>query len=277
MAGPAALGVALCLVIPSRAGGGPLDPPRIQTPPRGGIIHSGTPLVSGTATAGALVTIRIDGSESGTARADDQGTWRHVPRLPLAAGGHQAVASVQDGGGATSDSGPADFTVVPGLPDAPVVLVPGEGARVSRTDPGFVFGGSAEAGTTARIQLDGEDLPGQAEVTLVSCEPLPAASPEGGCFPLGLWSFPPAAEPGRGAHTVRAYVVEPGGAAGLPCEPVRFTVIGFNYYAFGCSAAPPGILPRWALLLFLGLTRRRPPRVNRPAPPGHPRLGGPWT
>ncbi|WP_217549259.1 Ig-like domain-containing protein [Pantoea sp. GbtcB22] len=90
-----------------------------------GEIHDGdttddsTPLYSGTAEPGAIVIIKDNGNEIGTAKVADDGKWSFTPVPPLADGDHSFSTIVEDeAGNQSAESTPIDFTV-----DTSLVLV----------------------------------------------------------------------------------------------------------------------------------------------------------
>jgi hypothetical protein len=76
-----------------------------------GITNDTTPTVQGTGTAGATVTLKIDGNAAGTATVDGTGKWSVDVTTAVAQGSHVVTATQQQtGGNPSGPSGP--FTLV---------------------------------------------------------------------------------------------------------------------------------------------------------------------
>lgn len=60
-------------------------------------IYDNTPVLNGLAVAGTLVTITIDGKVAGSVIANEYGRWSFQTTEPLAAGGHEVVATDANG------------------------------------------------------------------------------------------------------------------------------------------------------------------------------------
>ncbi|MEW5855450.1 MAG: Ig-like domain-containing protein, partial [Myxococcota bacterium] len=95
-----------------------LDPPVVVTPTDGSVTSSRQPLLSGTAVAGAAVTVRVDGVVVGTATADAQGNWSLTPSADLSLGAHAVSATATLGSGelavTSAESNVNDFTIIDG-------------------------------------------------------------------------------------------------------------------------------------------------------------------
>ncbi len=75
----------------------------------GGLTNDATPALSGTAEAGATVTIYDGSTVLGTAVADEDGHWRFTPD-PLGEGEHRLSTTVTDVAGNTSGHSPERWT-----------------------------------------------------------------------------------------------------------------------------------------------------------------------
>ncbi|UYT44891.1 Ig-like domain-containing protein [Klebsiella pneumoniae] len=84
----------------------------------GGLTNDATPALSGTAEAGATVTIYDGSTVLGTAVADEDGHWRFTPD-PLGEGEHRLSTTVTDVAGNTSGHSP-DFVLTVDTTVAPV-------------------------------------------------------------------------------------------------------------------------------------------------------------
>ncbi|KFB10914.1 Ig-like domain repeat protein [Nitratireductor basaltis] len=130
-----------------------------------GITNDATLMFSGTAEAGAIVTVSIDGVEAGSVVADVNGTWTfdHTGTI-LGDGEHQVTATQQDvaGNPPSAPSLPLDVTVdtngggLTPLPSQPPTVdsfaddtgVVGDGVTSDNT---LIFSGTAEPGATVTV------------------------------------------------------------------------------------------------------------------------------
>ncbi|MGM3276030.1 Ig-like domain-containing protein [Ralstonia sp. 24A2] len=131
--------------------------------PNGGLTNDSTPTLNGTAEPGATVRIQVDGGTSYTVTASASGAWSFTPPA-LTEGTHTFSVTQTDIAGNTS--GAATRSVVVDLhADAPVITsviddvaggivgnIPNGGLTNDRTP---TLNGTAEAGATVRIQVDG--------------------------------------------------------------------------------------------------------------------------
>ncbi|MBN8738121.1 MAG: hypothetical protein BGP24_02930 [Lysobacterales bacterium 69-70] len=92
----------------------PPPAPVVVAPANGSIAVISQPVVSGTAEAGSMVTVMIDGAVAGTVTANGAGAWQLTP-APLPDGTHTAKARARDGAGNTGvDSATTTFQVLNG-------------------------------------------------------------------------------------------------------------------------------------------------------------------
>jgi hypothetical protein len=118
----------------------------------GALITTATPAIEGTAEAGSTVTVTVDGAVVGTVTADASGAWSFTLASELAQGAHVATAMATDAVGNRSPASAARrFTVDSVAPSVPVLT--GPGALVNTARP--AMGGTAEAGSTVTVTLDG--------------------------------------------------------------------------------------------------------------------------
>src|SRR5207302_1298916 len=78
--------------------------PVVSTPADGATVSSNTPRVTGTAEAGVVVTVMIDGTLAASTVADAMGNWSVQLTAPLADGMHSVSATATD---AAQNTGPA--------------------------------------------------------------------------------------------------------------------------------------------------------------------------
>lgn len=181
---------------PALAAGDSLSPavividatPAITSPTSGSFVWLPAPEIRGTAPAGSVVTLFLNGLVDGNATAATDGTWSYVPEFPLFDGTYDAVAVAEDvGTGEVSAPSPTvTFTVDTAAPARPVITSPASGQDVS--DPRPTFTGTSEPGATIDVSLDGV-VTGSTLVT-----------------DAGSWSFTPEAALKNGTRqlTVRA-------------------------------------------------------------------------
>jgi outer membrane protein OmpA-like peptidoglycan-associated protein len=124
--------------------------PVLQQPAASASVSTHTPTFSGLADPGASVEVLVDGAVVCSATADAMGHFSCVPMAPLTGGAHSASAKATTPGG-TATSGMSPFTIVD-APAAPVISGPASGANTGSTP---IFTGTAEAGSTVTVSVDG--------------------------------------------------------------------------------------------------------------------------
>ncbi|WP_408890221.1 Ig-like domain-containing protein [Myxococcus faecalis] len=168
------------------------DAPVIDTPANGVVVPTQRPVISGTGTAGTLVTVSVDGIVLGTAPVDAQGRWTYTPAVDLGQGLHTATATATDAAGNVSDdSAPSEFTVDTVAPDAPVIATPADGTTIATATP--VYSGTAEPFAQVTVEVDG-DVIGTVTANID-----------------GEWSLPSPTALSEGPHTVEATATDSAG------------------------------------------------------------------
>jgi len=171
-----------------------------------------TPLLSGTAEPGSVVTLFDGETALGSATVDAEGNWSFaVPEL--AAGDHSLTATVTDAAGNTGAASAAYvFSVDLTAPAAPADLtLTNDGSNTAITAGGQtndttpVLSGTATAGSTVTV-LDGTTVLGSATVN-----------------GDGNWSFT-APTLSEGAHSLSAVVTNAAGNSSAPSESIGFTI-----------------------------------------------------
>ncbi|NTX59359.1 OmpA family protein [Myxococcus sp. CA051A] len=153
----------------------------IATPADGSTVGNPVVTYSGTAEAGATVTVTVDGTVVGTVTAGVDGSWSVPVATTLTDGSHTVVATAEDGDGNTATD-TNTFTVDTATTVS--ITTPAEGAVL--TDGVVTYVGTAEPGATVTVTVDG---------TVVGTVTAAAN---------GSWSVPVAAELADGAHSVTA-------------------------------------------------------------------------
>jgi uncharacterized protein YhjY with autotransporter beta-barrel domain len=180
-----------------------IPPAPALTSPADGATVTSTPPLTGTALAGAMITIRIDGSEAGTTMAAGGGSWAFTPTTVLADGAHYFDARQTVDGQASAYSTPNNFTIDSAAPAAPVVAAPANGAVLTTSTP--LVSGTAEANATVTVYVDGASAG--------------TATADAG----GAWSFMPAAL-ADGAHSIYARAADAAGNASPQSNIRDFTI-----------------------------------------------------
>ena len=180
----------------------------------GGATLDQTPVLTGSAPAGAAVTVYEDGVALGLATVEGTG-WSYVPAASLGDGPHAITATALAGGATSAASVPFDITVIPGAPTLAGTVDSG-GAT---TDPRPVLSGVADAGTTVTVS-DGASVLGTAVTDGTS------------------WSFTPADPLGDGHHSLTATATDAAGDSGAASVALAFDVV---------PAAPAITAPQGAL------------------------------
>ncbi|WP_064576012.1 Ig-like domain-containing protein [Cupriavidus gilardii] len=161
----------------------------------GGSTNDTTPTIAGTAEANSTVQIFNGATLLGTVTADGSGNWTFTPTTPLADGSYSLTATATDAVGNVSGPGTAFvLTVDTAAPAAPAIT----------QATGTTLAGTAEAGSTIAIDLNGDGTP-DATVTA-----------DGG----GNWSYTPATPLADGT-TVSVTALD---AAGNSSGPVTATI-----------------------------------------------------
>lgn len=147
--------------------------PVAGTVPAGGSTNDSTPTLSGTAEANSVVNLYSGATLLGTVTADGAGNWTFTPTTPLADATYTVTATATDAVGNTSTASTGyAFTVDTLAPGLPTVAA----------SNGAVLSGTAEAGSTVGLDLNGD---GTADVTVTAT-------------PGGTWTYAPATPLGNG-------------------------------------------------------------------------------
>ncbi|MCE0489776.1 Ig-like domain-containing protein [Pantoea sp. Mb-10] len=182
--------------------------------PAGGSTQDTTPVLSGVAAAGVLVTLYNGTTVLGSAIADASGQWSFIPAAPLADGTYAFRAVADDGTGNFTDSITLNITIdsVPPAAADNLQLSSSNGSIVTPVDNGgttgsnvVTLGGSAEPGGTVVVS-DGNNVLGSAVVDS-----------------NGNWRFTTPAL-SEGAHSLTTTVTDAAGNTGAATTPLTFTV-----------------------------------------------------
>ncbi|MBX5481091.1 MAG: adhesin [Myxococcaceae bacterium] len=179
--------------------------PQVVTPPDGAQLNVATPTYTGTAPAGALVHVFVDGAEIGQVPANGAGNWSFAGGPALAQGTHSVDAQSEVQAVWSPKSVAHTFTIDLLPPPAPVILTPASGSSVNTTTP--VLSGTAEPNATIDVVVDG---------TLVGT----VTADSGGAWSYTLTSGQALT---NGVHTVSATATDGAGNTG-PTASQSFTV-----------------------------------------------------
>ncbi|MED5609695.1 Ig-like domain-containing protein, partial [Pseudomonas sp. JH-2] len=174
-----------------------------------------TPTIKGTAEAGTLIHLYVNGSEVGSVATDAEGNWS-ITLDDLGADGLKTLTAkaVDTAGQWSPATGGFDIfldTRAPATPDAPSALdnvgaVTGPITGGVTDDSTPTFSGSAEPGATVTIK-DGDSVLGTA---IVDGE--------------GNWSFTPAEALGEGEHSITTVVSDAAGNVSEPSDALVLVV-----------------------------------------------------
>ncbi|RAK65999.1 reprolysin-like metallopeptidase [Hymenobacter edaphi] len=182
----------------------PTAAPVVLTPANGSLTNNNRPPVTGTAPTSTTVTVYVDGSSIGSTTADASGNWTLTPAASLADGSHTVYATAAVGGNVSANSNTNTFTVDTTPPAAPVVVVPANGSLTNNPTP--LYGGSAEAGTTITVVVDGT--------------PVGTAT----AVPGGTWGLAQPTALANGSHTVKARAADAAGNSSVDSNTNTFIV-----------------------------------------------------
>ncbi|WP_175916648.1 Ig-like domain-containing protein, partial [Burkholderia sp. BCC1638] len=190
--------------------------PHIGNVEKYGVTNDAQPTVTGTAPAGSIVRIFVDGKIVASVTADGFGRWNYRPETPLTEGSHSFSASAQTADGKVSPS-TGDYSIVVDTiaPEASkdetllddVGNVTGQIANGTTTDDATpVYSGKAEAGAVVTI-YDGEKAIGS---TVAGQD--------------GRWTFRPSEPLSDGAHRLSTTVTDKAGNTSERGDAHEFTV-----------------------------------------------------
>lgn len=216
--------------------------PVITDPTAGEVTTSNTPPITGTAEAGATVTIYVNNNPVGSTTANSMGEWTFTPPTPLADGAYVVTASARDASGNAGPQGAGvAFSIDSTAPTAPNLITPAAESTLDDDRPLEVTG-FAEPNSTVTIYIDGKAV-GTTRAD-----------------PTGRFTF--TMDPhslGTGPFEVEADARDAAGNVGPKSPRTRFNLRTVDERfggagIIGCTAAP-GV---WVLgALWLVLRRRR--------------------
>ncbi len=162
------------------------------------ITNIAKPTLNGTAEAGATVNILIDGSLVASIKASSTGAWSFVSPTALANGTHTVSVSDIDLSGNISATATMPLTIDTWTPAPTVALGKTssgglDNSTANTSTPSFT--GTAEAGDTVSIQIDGNVL-GSVHANTA-----------------GVWTFQPKSGLANGSHALEATATDVAGNA----------------------------------------------------------------
>ncbi|MFD4840394.1 Ig-like domain-containing protein [Achromobacter sp. NPDC058515] len=188
----------------------------------GGSTNDTTPVIRGTAEAGATVTIYRGSLEIGQATAGQDGNWEFTPAQAWPEGSHELTATATDPAGNVSDPSEA-WTVVIDITKPEKPEVGGDGIHEVIDDVGDIQGQVEENGVTddTRPTLKGEGAPGN---TVHVYDGSALLQPPVVVQQDGTWSFTPDTPFAEGLHSLTIVFEDPAGNLSEASEPWRITV-----------------------------------------------------
>ncbi|MCA1178232.1 Ig-like domain-containing protein [Pantoea rwandensis] len=179
----------------------------------GGATNDTTPVLSGSAAEGSIITVYDGNTLLGTVQVGASGSWSYTTTA-LSQGNHSLSATVTDPAGNVSDrSTPIGFVVdtVPPAAATELQLVNGQDTTIATggftNDTTPVLSGTAEPGSTVTVTDSVSGVLGTATVGID-----------------GSWSFTPDAALAAGPHTLTATVTDPAGNVSSASSPITFTI-----------------------------------------------------
>lgn len=176
--------------------------PVVATPVDQSLTSSRDVVFSGAAEVGATVTVSVDSVDFGSAQVGAAGTWS-FPRTGLTDGMRVLRVQAVDAAGNASPFTTVRITVDATAPAAPIITTPTAGSLVT---PRPTLTGSAEAGATVTVQIDGA--------------PAGTVTATG-----GLWSFTVGSALADGPHAFRVTATDAAGNVGA-ASTLNVTVDG---------------------------------------------------
>ncbi|MBE2254508.1 MAG: Ig-like domain-containing protein, partial [Myxococcus sp.] len=189
------------------AAGQPPSTPVITAPLTNAITDDSTPSFEGTATPGSTVSVFVDGGATPvcTALADAMGRFVCAPTAPLSEGPHAVTATSTTTDGTSPSSPSVPFTIDTMAPGLPTITSP---AMDELTSPTPTITGTAEAGSTVTVRIDGQ----------VVCQVVATAQ--------GTWTCPVTLPLAAGPHAVTARATDAAGNTSMTTAPRDFRVAG---------------------------------------------------
>ncbi len=179
--------------------------PVLASPKAGDALDATKPTFSGRAEPGSTVSVKVDGVEVCTTTASATGDYSCTATVALTDGAHTATVTATNGHGSSLPSNGVGFTVDTQAPVAPVLTQP---AAASDVGPRPVFAGTAEAGSTVVVKVDGQ----------AACTAVTDATGHFACS--STLSLTP------GAHSATAVATDAAGHASPASASRAFTVKG---------------------------------------------------
>jgi hypothetical protein len=165
--------------------------PQITWPSADSTLATALPTITGTGPANATVTAAENGRTVCTATVRSDGNWLCTPTTKFSEGQHVLSATAREGTGPVSSASWVKFGVDTGWPKGPTITNPADRAVVNTTTPVIV--GTAEAGVTVRVSVDG----------VAACETTAAND--------GTWACTPEGTVPIGSHSLAATAVDAAG------------------------------------------------------------------
>ena len=240
--------------------------PSITSPTNGSTLTNTYPVIGGTGTAGATITV-TEGTTTICTATVVGSTWSCTPSTPLASGAHSIKAVAGNTAGTSAATPNTSFTIDNTPPAAPVISAPAPASTTNDNTP--LFSGSAENGSTVTVKKG----------TTVLCTTTADAT-------TGAWSCASNVVLPEGSNTVQATAID---AAGNPSPTATdtFTVATTPNLITSIGAVQPVLMATQVSTLPVSIsnvgvapssgpvtaTVSLPPATSAPAS----FTSGPWT
>lgn len=168
-----------------------------------------TPTFSGKTEPGAVIIVRDNGEEIGSAVADKDGKWSFTPDKPLADGDHSFTAQpVDKAGNKGAESKPVDFVV-----DTSATIITITNVWDDEGEPGYVQKGGVTNDTTPTV--NGTATPGAIVKVYDNGKLIGSVTANY----KGEWAFTPATPLAEGPHSFTATATTPAQGESAPTAP----------------------------------------------------------
>ncbi|KNC17650.1 hypothetical protein AC790_01395 [Pantoea sp. RIT-PI-b] len=181
----------------------------------GGRTNDTTPVLSGSAEAGSVVTVSDNGAVLGSTTVGTDGKWSFTPTTPLDAGGHSLTTTVTDTAGNVGPASPAVTVTID--TEAPPAATDVELNNDQGNTPAPIASGGATNDTTPVLSgnADPDSIVVVRDGTTVLGTVIVGTD--------GAWSFTTPAL-SQGEHSLTATVTDAAGNSSAPSTAITFTV-----------------------------------------------------
>ena len=175
------------------------------------------PALSGTGTAGQIITVYDKGVAIGSTTVQPNGTWSFTPSSDLPQGDHTFTYTARIGTGVESAASPSIKITI----DSIAPLQPANAATIT-DDATPIIGTVANGASTndQRPTISGSGTPGETITVYDGTTPIGTTT----VAPNGSWSFTPTGNLIEGAHTFKYTTTDPAGNVSPDSPPITVVV-----------------------------------------------------